>query len=77
MADYNPDVQYLSAAEAAVLLDVHPATVRHAIRAGRLEAVVLYGRVLIDPAALDAYRVRTRPGGVKPAGRPPRPTGNS
>ena len=73
MTDYDPAINYITAAEAAVILDVHPATVRHAVQGGHLRAIKHFGRVLLDPADVEAYKVRTRPDGVKPTHRPPRP----
>ena len=60
----------LTTRDAAEELGVHVGTVHKALQEGRLPFVALYGRKLISRAALDAYKKRTRPDGVKPRGRP-------
>ena len=60
----------LTAREAAAELGVHVGTVHRAFQESRLPSVALFGRKLIRRADLDAYKERTRPGGVKPRGRP-------
>ena len=60
----------ITAREAAEELGVHVGTVHGAFQEGRLPFTALYGRKLISRAALDAYKKRTRPDGVKPRGRP-------
>lgn len=60
----------LTAREAAQELGIHVGTVHKAFQEGRLPFVALYGRNLVSRAALDTYKKRTRPDGVKPRGRP-------
>ena len=60
----------LTAREAAEELGVHVGTVHNAFQQNRLPFVPMYGRKLIARTALDAYKKRTRPDGVKPRGRP-------
>ena len=60
----------LTSREAAYELGVHTATVHKAFQEKRLPFVAMYGRKLISPADLDAYKQRTRPDGEKPKGRP-------
>lgn len=65
---------YLTVADAAASLGIHPSTLRNAIREGRLPAINFLGRLAIDPDDLEEYRQRTRPnGGEKPRGRPRKP----
>ena len=64
----NPD--FLTPAQAAQELDVQAPAVHSALSEGRLPFVTLYGRKLISRTDLDAYKLRTRPGGEKPRGRP-------
>jgi len=78
--DVTPDNQtpadknYLTVAEAAVILGINPSTVRNAISDQRLPALNFLGRLAIDPADLEEYRLRTRgPAGAKPRGRPRKP----
>jgi len=66
----------LTAREAAEELGVHVGTIHNAFQDNRLPFVALYGRKLISRAALDAYKRRTRPDGVKPKGRPRRTADN-
>ena len=37
---------------------------------GRIPAVRVYGRVLVDPAAVEEYRARSQPEGKPRRGRP-------
>lgn len=60
----------LTARDAAEELGIHVSTVHKAFQENRLPFVAMYGRKLISRAALDAYKKRTRPDGVKPRGRP-------
>ena len=64
----NPDL--LTIAKVAQELGITPQSVHGALNQGRLPFVTLYGRKLISRADLDAYKLRTRPGGEKPRGRP-------
>ena len=64
----NPD--YLTIPQVAEELGVKPPTVHGALNKGRLPFVMLYGRKLISRADMNAYKLRTRPGGEKPKGRP-------
>jgi excisionase family DNA binding protein len=65
----TPD-DLMTIAEAAELLGVHRQTVYTAIREGRMESIKRYGKALVSRSEVDAYQRRTRPGGVKPRGRP-------
>jgi excisionase family DNA binding protein len=62
--------EYMNVAEAARVLGAAEATIRTAIREGRIVSTTVYGRVVISAAAIDEYRRRTRPDGEKPRGRP-------
>lgn len=71
MPEYDPSKTYMTVAEAATSLGVHPATMRNATQEGRIPYVRLYGRILIAPDDVEAYRERTRgPEGDVPRGRP-------
>ena len=65
----HPDA-YLTTAQAAATLGVTQGAIRRAVTAGRLQAIHVVGRVLITPAAIEEYRIRTQPEGVKKVGRP-------
>jgi excisionase family DNA binding protein len=56
--------------EAAVLLGSHPQAVFNALREGRLSGKKVLGRIVLKRSEVEAYRLRTRPDGVKPRGRP-------
>ena len=60
----------LTVQEAAALLGVHDNAVRIATKEGRLPFVTALGRKAIRRADLETYRIRTRPDGEKPMGRP-------
>lgn len=60
----------LTVSEAASLLGVTQAAIRNAIHGNRLVNTSLYGKRLVSPADLDAYKARTQPEGVKRVGRP-------
>lgn len=60
----------LTVQEAAGELGVDDSAIRRAVLQNRLPCIIKYGRKLITRAALEAYRARTRPEGVKPRGRP-------
>lgn len=62
--------EMMTVAEAAVGLGLTQAAVRAALHRARLPFVRRYGRTLITRAALEAYRLRTQPEGVKRLGRP-------
>lgn len=64
--------ELLTVPQAAELLEISAPTVYIAMREGRLPFVVKYDKRLISIYALAEYRVRTRPTGKKPRGRPPR-----
>jgi excisionase family DNA binding protein len=56
--------------EAAERLGVTQAAVRNAIHDGRIVSTSLYGKRLIAPSDLEAYRLRSQPEGEKRVGRP-------
>lgn len=56
--------------EAAKYLGVTPGAIREAITEDRLGFVEQYGIKLLHKDDLDAYKLKTRPDGVKPRGRP-------
>ena len=62
--------EYLTVQDAAAALGISEVSVRSALNRSRLPFVEKYGRKLIARAALDAYRQRTQPDGVKRVGRP-------
>lgn len=64
------DDNLLTVPQVAGLLGVAQSAVRNAIYEGRLVAVEAYGKRLIRPEAVEAYRARTQADGVKKAGRP-------
>lgn len=71
----NPaEPTYLTVNEAAESLGIHQATLRNAIREGRLPSNRIYGKIVVARADMEAYRERTRPTGEKPRGRPPQGT---
>ena len=61
---------YLNVAASAVLLGVHPGTIRKAISDGRLKSARVYGRVVVSRAELERYQTETYPDGVVKRGRP-------
>lgn len=61
---------YLNVAASAVLLGVHPGTIRKAISDKRLKSTRVYGRVVVSRAELERYRVETYPDGIPKRGRP-------
>lgn len=64
------DDRYLNLAASAVLLGVHPGTVRKAISDKRLNSTRVYGRVVVSRAELERYRIETYPDGIPKRGRP-------
>lgn len=70
---YDPNAEYVTVSQAAAALGVAIQTLRNAIAEGRLPVTRIHGRVLVAVAQMEAYRQRTRPDGVKPAGRPRKP----
>ncbi len=64
--------ELLTVQEAAQRLGVRDTAVRNAMYQGRLPFVEKYGRKLIKPSHLEAYKQRAHPGGQKPVGRPKR-----
>jgi excisionase family DNA binding protein len=68
----DPKPDYFTIQAVAKELGVADASVRQAVLRGSLAHVVMYGRKLIPRAALEDYIARTRPGGVRRTGRPPK-----
>jgi excisionase family DNA binding protein len=66
----NVAAPLLTVQESAAQIGVSETAIRNATLEGRLPFVRLYGRKLIEPVALEAYRQRTQPKGVKQRGRP-------
>lgn len=67
---FDPSSTYLTLAEVSTSLGVAISTVRIAVAEGRLPVVRLYGRVLVDPVAVEEYRARSQPEGKPKRGRP-------
>ena len=66
----DPTAAYLTLAQVSAALGVAISTVRIAVAEGRLPVVRVYGRVLVDPAAVEEYRARSQPEGKPKRGRP-------
>ena len=66
--------QFFTVQEASKELDLAESTVRNALQEQRLPFTLMYGRKLISRADLEAYKLRTRPAGEKPKGRPRKTT---
>jgi excisionase family DNA binding protein len=65
------DTDMLSIPEAAALIDTSVGAIRNAIRCGRIEAIPVCGRLVIERAAALEYKHRTQSyWDRKPAGRP-------
>ena len=62
--------ELITVQEAATLLETHPQAVFNALREGRLQGKKVLGRIVLRRSEVEAYRMRTRPDGVKPRGRP-------
>ena len=60
----------LTVPEAAEVLGVGETAVRNAMYQNRLPYEVRYGRRVVKPSDLEAYKQRAHPGGQKPKGRP-------
>ena len=65
----NPG-DFFTVPDAARALDVHPETVRTAVKQGRLAGYRVFNKLLIKKLDVEAYRAAARPDGVKTAGRP-------
>jgi excisionase family DNA binding protein len=61
---------FMTVADAARAIGAAEPTIRTAIRKGRLPSRRVLGRIVVETSALEEYRRRTRPDGVKPKGRP-------
>ena len=61
---------FFTVQEAADRLNVHPETVRTAVKHGRLAGFRAFNKLLIRKADVEAYRVAARPDGIKKVGRP-------
>ncbi len=64
------DEDFLTVPEAAAELAITVSSVHIALKENRLPYIEKYGRKLVSRADLDIYKLRTRPGGEKPKGRP-------
>jgi excisionase family DNA binding protein len=62
--------ELITVQEAASLLNTHPQAVLNALREGRMQVKKVLGRIVLQRSEVEAYRMRTRPDGVKPRGRP-------
>lgn len=62
--------ELITVQEAAEILGVHSQTVRNALNEGRLPFTRALARIAIKRDDLEEYRLRTRPDGEKPRGRP-------
>lgn len=63
---------FLTVKDAAVKIGVSESAIRNATLEGRLPFTRMYGRKLIAPDDLEAYRQRAHPEGEKLKGRPPK-----
>ena len=68
--NYIENEVLLTAREAAQELGIPVGTIHNAFQESRLPFVALYGRKLISRADLEVCKMRTRPDGEKPKGRP-------
>lgn len=66
----NAEPAAIRIAQAARELDVTRHAVYKAINRGALRFIWHMGLQLVTRESLDEYKARTRPGGVKPRGRP-------
>jgi hypothetical protein len=60
----------MTAEEAAPLIGIEVGTLRNAMTEGRIEVVNKFGRRLLTPEAVAAYKARTQPDGEIKKGRP-------
>lgn len=72
-----PEEGLYTVMEAAEALGVSESAIRNATLQGRLPFVMKWGRKLISTEALEAYKARTQPDGVKLKGRPNKTSSNT